>query len=474
MVQDKKDVYMSVETKNKVAKDQRKIILFGVLSSISSFIIGVFLTANLLGSIGTNRTNTTELEKFMEVYSTIKDEWYFGENVATESDYIERAISAMVNQQQVDPYLSYSPIPEDAQAITPRYGVGISITGYDGYLIINDVFTNSPAEKAGLLKGDILTTVSGIDIRYKPLTEISNLIQGEIRTSVSIGILRNNEPRTINVIRDTWQQDSVFGFDYGAYGVLKITGFDDNTSITADRILTTFSNNSREQKMNNLIIDLRDNPGGFVMVFNKLADLFTVNGTDFGRYLLRNDEDSYTLRAMAGQKYTFNKIVILINRNSASAAESFTASLGDNLDNVIVVGETSFGKGVAQKTVTFNDGSSFRYTYAEYLRPNGMRLHEVGVTPDISIAEVGNHLIFERRYQEAETYEMRVVEYLKAEGFSGSTNQEVISNYQLANNITVNGTVDNVTQGKLDKDLYNKRAAAKLAQLNQAISIANG
>jgi carboxyl-terminal processing protease len=474
MSKETKDLYMSVETKNKVLKEKRKLITFGVFSSLASFILGVFITANLVGSIGGSRINSTEFDKFMEIYSTIKDEWYFGENVATESDYIERAISAMVNEQTLDPYLTYSTIPEDSTLTPPRFGIGISITAYDGYLIINEVFTNSPAEKAGLLKDDIITTVSGTDIRFKTLSEVSNLIQGALRTSVNIGVIRNNVNRTISVIRDTWQQDSVYGSDFGSYGILKITGFDDNTSVTADRLLATFSAVSRPTKMNHLIIDLRDNPGGFVMVFTKLADLFTTNGTIFGRYQFRNEADSYNLRASEPQKYKFDKIVILINRNSASASESFAASLGDNLDNVIIVGEKSFGKGVAQKTITFSDGSAFKYTYAEYLRPNGQKLHEVGVSPDVAIIETGNHLIFERRYVSGETYELRVVEYLRAEGFGGATNQEVISNYQRARSIAVSGSINPLTQGSLDKDLYIQRNAARKLQLDNAIKIAVG
>jgi carboxyl-terminal processing protease len=410
----------------------------------------------------------------MEIYSTIKDEWYFGEDVATESSYIERAIAAMVNEQTLDPYLTYSTIPEDSTLTPPRFGIGISITAYDGYLIINDVFTNSPADKAGLLKDDIITTVSGVDIRYKTLSEVSNLIQGALRTNVSIGVIRNEVNRTVSVVRDAWEQDSVFASDFGSYGVLKITGFDDNTSVSADRILATFSAVSRPTKMNNLIIDLRDNPGGFVMVFTKLADLFTTNGTIFGRYQFRDEANSYNLRASEPQKYKFDKIVILINRNSASASESFAASLGDNLDNVVIVGETSFGKGVAQKTITFSDGSSFKYTYAEYLRSNGQKLHEVGVTPDIELVEIGNHLIFDRRYVSGETYEIRVVEYLRAEGFSGTTNQEVISNYQRARNAPVTGTINPLTQGRLDKDLFIQRSAAKKLQLDNAIKVAVG
>jgi carboxyl-terminal processing protease len=474
MNQNRTDLYMSVETKNKVLKQQRKIVFFGVLSSITSFIIGVFLTANIIGSIGINRANAAELNKLMEVYNTIKNEWYFGENVGNETAYIERAISAMINQQDVDPYLTYFTIPEAPQSSTPRYGIGISITSYDGYLIINDVFTNSPAEKAGVVKGDILTTVAGTDIRYKSLSEVSNLIQGDLRTNVSIGVLRENQLRTITVTRDTWQQDSVFGFDRGNYGIVKITGFDDNTALNADRILASFVTNNRAIKMNQLVIDLRDNPGGFVMVFNKLADLFTTSGTNFGRYEFRNEADSYNLRATEPQKYRFDKIVILINRNSASASESFTASLRDNLNNVVVVGERSFGKGVAQKTITFNDGSSFRYTYAEYIRPNGERLHQIGVKPDLNILEAGNHLIFERTYQNGETFESRVVEYLRAEGFSGANNQDVIVSYQLANQVSTSGTLDNVTRGKIDRDLYLKRNAAKEAQLSAAINVAIG
>jgi carboxyl-terminal processing protease len=465
---------MSVETKNKVLKEKNKIITFGVFSSIGSFILGVFITANLIGSIGGSRVNTTEFEKFMEIYNTIKDEWYFGEEVVNESSYIERAIAAMVNEQEIDPYLTYSTIPDDSTLTPPRFGIGVSISSYDGYLIINDVFTNSPAEKAGLLKSDIITTVSGTDIRYKTLAEVSNLIQGELRTTVSIGINRNNVARTVIVTRDAWQQDSVYSFDYGTYGVLKITEFDDNTSVAADRLLATFTASSRTDKMKYLVIDLRDNPGGFVMVFNKLADLFTPRGVDFGRYQFRNEADSYNLRATEAQKYSFEKIVILVNRNSASASESFTAALADNLDNVIIVGETSFGKGVAQKTITFADGSSFKYTYAEYLRPNGEKLHEVGVAPDIAIIENGNHLIFERRYVENETYEQRAVEYLRAEGFSGSTSQEVISNYQRARDVNVSGTIDQVTQGKIDKDLFTQRNEAKKLQLDNAIKVAIG
>ena len=474
MGKETKDLYMSVETKNKVLKEKKKLITFGVFSSIASFILGVFITANLVGSLGGSRINSTEFDKFMEIYSTIKDEWYFGEDVATESSYIERAIAAMVNEQTLDPYLTYSTIPEDSTLTPPRFGIGVSITAYDGYLIINDVFTNSPADKAGLLKDDIITTVSGVDIRYKTLSEVSNLIQGALRTNVSIGVIRNEVNRTVSVVRDAWEQDSVFASDFGSYGVLKITGFDDNTSVSADRILATFSAVSRPTKMNNLIIDLRDNPGGFVMVFTKLADLFTTNGTIFGRYQFRDEANSYNLRASEPQKYKFDKIVILINRNSASASESFAASLGDNLDNVVIVGETSFGKGVAQKTITFSDGSSFKYTYAEYLRSNGKKLHEVGVTPDIELVEIGNHLIFDRRYVSGETYEIRVVEYLRAEGFSGTTNQEVISNYQRARNAPVTGTINPLTQGRLDKDLFIQRSAAKKLQLDNAIKVAVG
>jgi len=103
MSKETKDLYMSVETKNKVLKEKKKLITFGVFSSITSFILGVFITANLVGSIGGSRINSTEFDKFMEIYSTIKDEWYFGENVVNESDYIERAIAAMVNEQTLDP-----------------------------------------------------------------------------------------------------------------------------------------------------------------------------------------------------------------------------------------------------------------------------------------------------------------------------------------------------------------------------------
>jgi len=457
----------------KLNRDKTKTFVFVGLSSIVSLILGIFITVNLMKDFTVDTQDDPNMAKFLQIYETIKDEWYFGDEVTDEASYIDRALASMVNEQSVDSYLRYYSIPEPVDPITNpiKYGIGVSIAQYDGYLMIDEVYSNSPAEKAGLIKGDIITNVDGISIRYKTTSDISELIQGDYKTDVTITVLRGAIEREFTVTRDVWKQDSVFGYDYGNYAVLKITGFDDNTSVAADTVLASLTNSSRATKVEDLVIDLRDNPGGYVMVFTKLADLFTPKDTVFGTYKFKNEEDSYTVRASSAQKYSFSQIIILVNGNSASASESFTASLRDSLGNVTVVGETTYGKGIAQKTVSFEDGSSFKYTYAEFIRSNGQKLHQIGVTPDVVIKEEGAYTIWDKAYSLGETFESRVLEYLKELNYVGDTFVDILKDYQSKQGISVTGEYDLETQGKINKDLYIQRKAGKENQLLEAISL---
>jgi len=468
-----KNYYINDDLKIKLSKDRTKTFVFVGLSSLVSLILGVFITINLMKDFTVDTQDDPNMAKFLQIYETIKDEWYFGDEVTNEESYIDRALASMVNEQNVDNYLHYYSIPEPVDPVTNpiKYGIGVSIAQYDGYLMIDEVYSNSPAEKAGLIIGDLITAVDGISIRYKTTSDISELIQGDYKTDVTITVLRESVQREFIVTRDVWKQDSVFGYDYGNYAVLKITGFDDNTSITADAILSSLTSSSRTTKVEDLVIDLRDNPGGYVMVFTKLADLFTPKDTVFGTYKFKNEEDSYTVRASSAQKYSFSKIIILVNGNSASASESFTASLKDSLENVSVVGETTYGKGIAQKTVSFEDGSSFKYTYAEFIRSNGQKLHQIGVTPDVVIKEEGAYTIWDKEYSTGETFENRVLEYLKELGYIGDTYVDILKDYQSKQGISITGGYDLATQGKINKDLYIQRKDGKENQLLKAISL---
>jgi carboxyl-terminal processing protease len=226
------------------------------------------------------------------------------------------------------------------------------------------------------------------------------------------------------------------------------------------------------QNLDKLIIDLRDNGGGYIMAFTALADLFTPKDAVYGVYVHKDENDNYTARSESNPRYHFEQIVILINGNTASASESFTAALKDNLSNVIVVGETSYGKGIAQKTITFSDGSKLRYTYAEYYRKGNVKLHQVGVTPDAVIAEEGHHLILQRSYAQEETFEDRIHEYLVARnyGIISDSYGVVISAYQSDKSITTSGILDHATLLALIQDYKEEKNQALVLQMQGAVS----
>lgn len=469
---DNKPYYTADELQGKFKKDKIRHILFTVVCSLVCLVIGISGTAAVMNNVGGNKPTDANVSKFQEVYNIIKDEWYFGDLAEDESVYVDRALQAMVNEQQTDSYLKYNAIPDSESNVT--YGLGVSVAAYDGYLIIAQVYSNSPASNVGLQKGDIITSVNSTSIRYLALTEVSKMIQGDYHTTVEIEVIRNNEHKKFTVTRNTWKEDSVFSLDKDNYAILQITGFDDNTSVAADNILASLTDSKRTTKVQNLIIDLRDNPGGYVMVFTQLADLFTPKGTVFGRYEFKDSAKSYDVSATSGQKYNFDHIYILVNGNSASASESFTAALKDNLSNVTVVGTNTYGKGIAQKTITFNDGSSLKYTYAEYYRKGGVKLHKIGVAPDVKIEEVGPHVIWDKDYGVGETFESRMTTYLINSGYVGTDYVSLLKNYQSQKGLSVTGTYDVQTEGSINKDIYDQRESGAQGQLDKLIQMIGG
>ena len=464
--------YMTDDAKKKLKKDRRKHILLTVVCSLASLALGISVTSQVMKKQSSKLTSDdANLQKFMEIYELIKDEWYFGDQAEDESVYVDRALQAMVNGQDTDSYLRYYGIPETEVNVT--YGLGVTVSAYDGYIIIDTVHSNSPAAKAGILEGDIITAVNNVSIRYLTMSAITSMVQGDYNTQVKLTILRNGVTKEITATRNVWTEDSVYSYDYGSYAVLKITGFDDNTATKADSYLAQLTASSRTTKVKNLVMDMRNNGGGYVMAFTQLADFFTPKGTKFGRYVFKNDAESYDVSAASAQKYTFDHIYILINGDSASATEAFTAAMQDNLSNVTVVGTTSYGKGIAQKTISFADGSSFKYTYAEYYRKTGAKVHKVGITPDIEIKEVGAQTVYDADYAEGETFEQHLTKYLNAMGYTGATYSDVLKAYQNAKGITASGTYDSATQGKVSKDLYDQHKAALVTQMDATIDLFN-
>ena len=467
-IQDPKSFHDYSQSLQQLRKSERKRgRLFLWTSSLLFFVLGVVLTSQLYLNFLPSAQGEA-LDKLMTVYNLIKDEWYFGEP-GTEDEFLERALTAMVNDQSEDTYLRYTgaPEPTTGEPTPPQYGIGVEVVSYDGYLRIQKVYSSSPAANANLQVDDIILRVDGADIRYQSVSDVAAMIQGDFETSVTVEIQRGGELLTRTIIRGTYRVDTVFARPYvdDGYGLLTITGFQDDTLTHVNAALGLFETAGLDR----LLIDLRDNPGGYVMVFTQIADLFLPKDTVFGRYVYRDDSKSYDVKAETNQRYSFERIVMLVNEKSASASESLTAALCDNLDRCFVVGTTTYGKGIAQKTITFTDGSSLKYTYAEFVRNDGTRLHEAGISPDVELPMEGPHLIFTRTDVEEDSYERQVQDFLLALAYEGVTLEAILVDLQTQTGLPTSGTLDQATLAKIQALRYDEERKSKQNQLQQAV-----
>jgi carboxyl-terminal processing protease len=382
---------MEEVVKKAIKKERKKHILITSLTSVFFFVVGCVSSVSLHNYIY-GGTYAKETLAFQEAYSIIKNEWYFGTDELAEQ-YLDEGIEGLVNGyvsgefNRIDPYLTYYPYEE----VTPTYGLGIEVLSdsygfpfYDGYFYIQKVYGYSSAHGV-LQEGDLLSKVNGESIRYKNISEFT--VRGEKDTEVTISYIRDGKEYDATLKRKDAIEHSVERSLYDNYAILKIDEFTTTNSGmkgTAD-LAEQYLKEIKKENISNLIIDLRDNPGGYVSAFKALAELFIPKGKSLGTYIDKNKVVIEDPKTKSDDDYVFDEIIILINENSASAAEAFTFSMKDNLSNVTVVGTKSYGKGIAQRTITLSNKASLRYTYAEHIRPNGNVIHNVGITPDKEI-----------------------------------------------------------------------------------------
>lgn len=257
-------------------------------------------------------------------------------------------------------------------------GVGMQLLGSakDYSVTVTRVFKDTPAQRAGLLKGDKLVRVEDLEVTAYTLTDAVGIMRGMVGETVEIEVLRGNEYLTFQVVRDmihvnrieyTMLEDQV-----GYIALYEFAGKGEQEFAEAFQ-------NLKAQGAQALIVDLRDNGGGWVQQAVDIADLFLDEG------LLAYDEDRFGNRDEYKTKAGKDDIplVILINENSASSSEILAGSLHD-LGRATLVGVQSFGKGVIQSVVPLNNNKDgFQMTVAQYFLPSGQKVHELGITPDV-------------------------------------------------------------------------------------------
>ena len=282
-----------------------------------------------------------------------------------------------------DPYTYYYTPDQYAQLWADDEGeyagIGIQIMGdyTTGLCTISRVFDNGPAHEAGVRKGDILYKVEDLYVNSSTINDAVDIMRGTPGTDVHVTFLRGTEEMAYTLTRaniNVNRIDSMMLTDEIGYIYLY-----DFAGDCAEKFETTV-NKMVENGTKGLIIDLRDNPGGWVNDAQSIADIFLDKGTLC--YLQYKNGERYYYRTKDGKVEM--QLVILVNENSASSSEILTGALRDRA-NATVVGKKTYGKGIVQSVVPLSDGSGMQITVAQYYTPNGYAVHKQGITPDVEV-----------------------------------------------------------------------------------------
>lgn len=261
-------------------------------------------------------------------------------------------------------------------------GIGIQIMAdySTGLCTITRVFLDSPALEVGIRRGDVLTRVENMDVNATNLQEAVDIMRGEIGKPVNVQVMRGGELMDIEVnravVHTNWVNSCMLEGNIGYISLYEFSG--DCSSAFAVQM-----DNLVAQGARGLIIDLRDNPGGWVSDAEKVGDLFLPEGT-MASLVYRDGTVEYSATTTDGKESNL-PLVVLVNEYSASASEILSGALQD-LNRATVVGTKTYGKGVVQYVLPVgNRGAGMQLTIAQYYTPNGNEVHKVGITPDVIV-----------------------------------------------------------------------------------------
>lgn len=355
------------------------------MNKILFWLGSVILTAILLvlGSLYMFTDSPSSLMKFLFIYQAVKEN-YFHE--VTDDVLFERASNGMVSALD-DPYsmiLSGDKYESFMQSTSGEYGgIGVVI-GADQKNItrIISVFPGSSAEKNGLQSGDIIKRVNNEDVSALSLSEVSDRVRGEAGTRVSLLVERENEEKLFWVERSNVSMPTVQSrlIDKNI-GYIHIFSFAKHTDEEFEKQLASI----KAQGADRLIIDLRMNPGGLVDTVISIMNQILTKGRVLSYHTRNGDDRTFDITGIE----TPLPMVILIDRNSASASEILAGAVQDKKEGIII-GETSYGKGTVQSVIQNGNKSALKISIAEYRTAAGRIIDKTGITPDIAIKQTGH------------------------------------------------------------------------------------
>ena len=304
-----------------------------------------------------------------------------------QSDAMDAAINGVL--QSLDPYSAYMS-PESYQSMQTETsgefgGLGIEVSMEAGVIKVITPMDDSPAAEAGVKAGDYIVRINDIQVQGKSLSEAVDIMRGPVGSDIEITVRRRGERKALvfNITREKIKVSSVKSeiLD-NQTGYLRLTSFNENSSGQIRDKIKEFKNN---ENIKNYILDLRNNPGGLLSQAIKITDFFI----DSGEIVSTKSKRKYESRkffARKGDILDGDTIVVLINYGSASASEIVAGALKDH-KRAIIIGENSYGKGSVQSIIPLKNKGAIRLTVSKYYLPSGKSISEIGVSPDIEVAE---------------------------------------------------------------------------------------
>jgi carboxyl-terminal processing protease len=328
-----------------------------------------------------------QLNLFGDVFEKVRTDYV---EKPDEGKLVEAAINGMLSS--LDPHSSYMDAKSfrDMQVQTKGEfgGLGIEVTQEDGVLKVVTPIDDTPASKAGILAGDIITDIDGESVQGMTLNQAVDKMRGAVNTAVDLKVMRGakKDVQDIKIVRDVIKIQSVRSHvEDSDIGYIRITQFNEQTYDGLKSAMDKFQATPGD-KLKGYILDLRNNPGGLLDQSIEVVNTFVDRG-EIVSTRGRNVEETQRYNARAGGDLSHGKpIVVLINGGSASASEIVAGALQDH-KRATLIGTRSFGKGSVQTIIPLGQNGALRLTTARYYTPSGRSIQAKGIEPDIQILE---------------------------------------------------------------------------------------
>ena len=394
----RKDKFVKIENKKEETKEEIKedskgktkyyfemweVIVIMIITTLFGLFIGSFLVYKKYNN---DKIICNDVDDNVSAITTVYNELvkdYYGD--INKDNLVDSAIGGMIDGLD-DPYALYvngeDALLMDEELNGTYVGLGMEIVNDHNQLKVYSVFDDSPAFKAGIKPGDVLVSIGSLDVTIDNIEEVLKDIKtSKIGTKKVINVLRDGDNIRKDIKLDLIDVKSVFSsvsnYNNKKIGIIKISNFASNTY---GQFVEEY-NNLKEENVEAIVIDLRDNGGGYVTSVYSIASMFL-------------EKDDIIYQKTNGEKVEkiideYDKtidlpVVLLVNGFTASSSEIFASSLKENI-NVSIVGTKTYGKGTIQKMQQLGEDRYIKYTVQEWLTPKGNRINGIGITPDVVI-----------------------------------------------------------------------------------------